>query len=86
MVRADAAQLLSALPSGCVEAVVTDPPWNLGRPYGANSDRMADDDYVRWLGGVLRSAPASAGARSWPASARTTRNASTGSWTGPVYA
>jgi DNA modification methylase len=54
VIRADAAQLLPALPTGCVDAVVTDPPWNLGRPYGANSDRMADDDYVRWLGGILR--------------------------------
>ncbi|TFV59567.1 site-specific DNA-methyltransferase [Geodermatophilus sp. DF01-2] len=54
MVRADAAQLLPALPSGCVDAVVTDPPWNLGRPYGTTTDRMADDDYVRWLAGILR--------------------------------
>ncbi|MDP9430685.1 MAG: site-specific DNA-methyltransferase [Actinomycetota bacterium] len=54
MVRADAAQLLPALPSGCVDAVVTDPPWNLGRPYGSTTDRMIDDDYVRWLDGVFR--------------------------------
>jgi hypothetical protein len=53
VVRADAAQLLPALPTACVDAVVTDPPWNLGRPYGANSDRMPDDDYVRWLRGIL---------------------------------
>jgi site-specific DNA-methyltransferase (adenine-specific) len=53
-VRADAAQLLPGLPSACVDAVVTDPPWNLGRPYGTCTDRMADDDYLRWLNGVLR--------------------------------
>ncbi len=54
MVRADAARLLPALPTACVDAVVTDPPWNLGRPYGANPDRMPDDDYVSWLGAILR--------------------------------
>ncbi len=54
MVRADASQLLPALRTACVDAVVTDPPWNLGRPYGATSDRMADDDYVHWLRGILR--------------------------------
>ncbi len=54
MIQADASQLLPALRTACVDAVVTDPPWNLGRPYGATSDRMADDDYVDWLRGILR--------------------------------
>jgi DNA modification methylase len=53
MVCADAAQLLPALPTGCVDAVVTDPPWNLGRPYGRNQDRLEEDDYVSWLNGIL---------------------------------
>jgi DNA modification methylase len=55
VVRADATQLLPALRSACVDAVVTDPPWNLGRPYGSSTpDRMPEDEYVRWLNDVLR--------------------------------
>jgi hypothetical protein len=54
VVRADAATLLPGLPTSCVDAVVTDPPWNLGRPYGSTPDRMPEDEYVRWLNDVLR--------------------------------
>lgn len=54
VVRADAAHLLPGLPDACVDAVVTDPPWNLGRSYGRHGDRLAEDEYVRWLRGILR--------------------------------
>ena len=54
VVCADAGRLLSALPRDSVDAVVTDPPWNLGRPYGRHSDRLPEDDYVSWLNGMLR--------------------------------
>ena len=54
LVRADAGQLLPALAADCVDAVVTDPPWNLGRPYGRAGDRLPEEDYVAWLNEVLR--------------------------------
>ncbi|MDK3256860.1 DNA-methyltransferase [Blastococcus capsensis] len=53
VVRADAAHLLPGLPDGCVDAVVTDPPWNLGRAYGRHGDRLADEEYERWLRAIL---------------------------------
>ncbi|CCG03764.1 DNA-methyltransferase [Blastococcus saxobsidens] len=54
VVRGDATELLAGLPTAGVDAVVTDPPWNLGRPYGGHDDRLPDDQYVRWLNGILR--------------------------------
>jgi hypothetical protein len=33
--------------------VVTDPPWNLGKDYGAHDDAMPEDDHVAWLATVL---------------------------------
>jgi DNA modification methylase len=53
MVCADADHLLPALPTDCVDAVVTDPPWNLGRQYGRRTDRLPDSDYVHWLNRVF---------------------------------
>jgi hypothetical protein len=54
LVRGTPTSCCRACARGCVDAVVTDPPWNLGRPYGAHDDRMAEEDYVRWLNRVLR--------------------------------
>jgi site-specific DNA-methyltransferase (adenine-specific) len=53
VVRADAADLLPALEDACVDAVVTDPPWNLGREYGRHHDRLPEHEYVRWLRLIL---------------------------------
>ena len=53
VVRADATRLLPGLPGSCVDAVVTDPPWNLGRDYGRHDDRMPEEEYERWLAGVF---------------------------------
>ena len=44
---------LRAMPPDHVDAVVTDPPWNLGKCYGAHDDAMPRDRYVEWLGDVL---------------------------------
>jgi site-specific DNA-methyltransferase (adenine-specific) len=53
VVCGDAAALLPAMPDGCIDAVVTDPPWNLGRPYGRHDDALPAPVYSRWLAGVV---------------------------------
>jgi DNA modification methylase len=53
MITGDCLAHLRAMPPDCVDAVVTDPPWNLGKRYGAHNDAMPPDRYVEWLGDVL---------------------------------
>lgn len=38
-----------------VDAVVTDPPFNVGMDYGAHNDSMQDDDYYAWIETIYRS-------------------------------
>jgi site-specific DNA-methyltransferase (adenine-specific) len=53
VITGDCLTHLRAMPPDCVDAVVTDPPWNLGKRYGAHDDAMPRDRYVEWLGVVL---------------------------------
>jgi site-specific DNA-methyltransferase (adenine-specific) len=53
VVHADGVQVLSALADSCVDAVVTDPPWNRGKDYGSCRDDMDEESYVGWLSAVL---------------------------------
>jgi site-specific DNA-methyltransferase (adenine-specific) len=53
VITGDCLAHLGAMPPDCVDAVVTDPPWNLGKRYGAHDDAMPPDSYVEWLGDVL---------------------------------
>jgi|SRR5215211_3546792 len=46
-------EVLARCPSGCFDAIVTDPPWNLGKDYGLHDDAMSWDAHVGWLGDVL---------------------------------
>jgi site-specific DNA-methyltransferase (adenine-specific) len=41
------------LPSLHADAVITDPPYNVGKAYGAHDDRMEPDEYQAWLGRAL---------------------------------
>jgi DNA modification methylase len=50
----DALTLLPALGTDSVDAVVTDPPWNLGREYGSHDDNMPAAEYVAWLNAAMR--------------------------------
>lgn len=49
----DATQLLKTLPSGSVDLVIADPPYNLGKDYGNNRDLKAWHEYedftIDWL-------------------------------------
>lgn len=38
--------------------IVTDPPFNIGYHYRDYKDKMNDDDYYAWLGGVFEGMPA----------------------------
>jgi DNA modification methylase len=53
LLEGDCAEILAGWPAGCVHAVVTDPPWNLGKDYGTHDDSMPEDAHVAWLGAVL---------------------------------
>jgi site-specific DNA-methyltransferase (adenine-specific) len=52
---ADCMAILPALKDASVDTVFADPPFNLGKAYGARTnDRIADADYVAWCQGWLR--------------------------------
>lgn len=49
----DCREVLPALADDSVDVVLTDPPYNVGKNYGVNDDRMEPEDYRAWLSGVL---------------------------------
>src|SRR3954452_5944384 len=53
IIQGDCAPILARLPSGSVAAVITDPPWNLGKDYAGHDDAMPRDAHIAWLGIVL---------------------------------
>ncbi len=55
VIEDDCRRALARLRTNSLDAVVTDPPWNLGKAYGRHDDAMAPERYVEWLGDVLRS-------------------------------
>lgn len=46
--------LLELDPFSPPAVVVTDPPYNVGKEYGAHNDSMEPEKYFDWLGGVFR--------------------------------
>ena len=42
----DCRDILPGLPK--VDAVITDPPYNVGKDYGAHNDAMSQDEYMAW--------------------------------------
>jgi site-specific DNA-methyltransferase (adenine-specific) len=56
VVCTDGPAMLKRLPDDCVDAVVTDPPWNRGKRYGAHCDTMPTAGYVAWLRDAIRDA------------------------------
>ena len=52
------ADCLDVLPTlAPVDAVVTDPPYNVGKKYGTHDDDMTADEYVAWLTERWRALP-----------------------------
>ena len=59
ILRADAFDVLPALPDACADLLIADPPYNLRKTYGDSAFRkMSDGDYAaftrRWLEDALR--------------------------------
>lgn len=47
--QGDCLELLRSLPEGVIDMVFADPPFNLGKKYGAGiNDRLQGDEYLRW--------------------------------------
>jgi len=45
---------LDILPTiGKADAVVTDPPYNVGKDYGTHNDSMPDDEYAAWCNEIV---------------------------------
>jgi len=53
LVEGDCLDALADMPESCFDAIVTDPPWNLGRDYGPHDDAMPRAAHVAWLGEVV---------------------------------
>ena len=49
VVHGDCWEVLARLPAGCADAVVTDPPYNVGKRYGAYGDDRPEAAYLAWL-------------------------------------
>lgn len=52
----DCKNILKVLPEGCADAVITDPPFNIGVEYDNHDDRMTRDQFLAWLGRRVRRA------------------------------
>lgn len=44
----DALSGMSALPDDCVDLIIADPPYGLGKDYGNDSDKKRAPDFLRW--------------------------------------
>lgn len=58
LICGDAVAVMKTLPSNTVDLIVADPPYNLGKDYGNNTDRIAWHEYedftVQWLTEAVR--------------------------------
>src|SRR5512138_796271 len=58
LICGDATQEMSRLPDACVDLLIADPPYNLGKDYGNNLDRKAWHEYEAftrsWLAQAVR--------------------------------
>ncbi|MGI9457374.1 MAG: DNA methyltransferase [Aeoliella sp.] len=46
--QGDCVKLMREMPSGCVDLVFADPPFNIGYEYDEYHDEHSDDDYLEW--------------------------------------
>lgn len=58
LIESDCVAGLAAVPEGCVDVVVTSPPYNIGLQYKSYADNLAPEEYLewslRWLEAVMR--------------------------------
>ena len=53
VVNIDCLEGMAPLPDGCVDVIVTSPPYNLGKEYGVYDDNRPRREYLAWMGAVL---------------------------------
>jgi site-specific DNA-methyltransferase (adenine-specific) len=46
--QADTLEVLPTLESGTAQCILADPPYNIGKDFGNNSDKQKMDDYLKW--------------------------------------
>ena len=56
LVCGDAIEEMSKLPDECVDLIIADPPYNLGKDYGNNQDTMAWQEYEQFTRNWLKEA------------------------------
>jgi site-specific DNA-methyltransferase (adenine-specific) len=44
----DALEGMARIPDGAIDLILTDPPYNLGKDYGNDSDQQSVEDYLAW--------------------------------------
>ena len=50
LINDDCLRAMRGMPDGCVDLVVTSPPYNCGIKYDSWNDRMPHEEYVSWCG------------------------------------
>lgn len=53
VVQGDCLDLMKQLPDGCVDAVITDPPYNVGMDYDSVGDRLSDAEFGNFIGIIV---------------------------------
>ncbi len=48
IINADSLQYLPTLPSDSAQIIIADPPYNIGKDFGNDSDKQSMDDYLTW--------------------------------------
>lgn len=61
----DCREILPTLPK--TDAVITDPPYNVGKDYGGHNDSMTDEDYAAWAAQIVAAALSAAPNQFWVA-------------------
>ena len=50
----DSRKLLKTIPDGSVNLVVTSPPYNIGKPYGKNKDKIPLNEWKELISDITK--------------------------------
>ena len=53
VVNTDCLEGMAFLPDGCVDVIITSPPYNIGKEYKAYNDNRPRREFLSWLGSVF---------------------------------
>ena len=48
VIHGDAVEVLPTLPANSAQIIIADPPYNIGKDFGNDSDRQPMEDYLKW--------------------------------------